>query len=277
MPSAPPGGHEAKRNRPRSVVICHHDEPLSRLGLPRWLSTWSDVVLVIVVREPTARLKQRVRREIKRVGPLRFLDVLAFRLYYRLVLAGADARAEQQTLEHLLRQYPEIPSSTRVVEVTSPNSTDVEALLRELQPTFMIARCRTILRKDVFMAPTQGTYVMHPGICPEYRNAHGCFWALANRDRGRVGMTLLRVDAGVDTGAVFGYFTYPFDEAQESHNTIQDRVVFDNLDAIRETLQRVLAGEASPIETTGRLSRTWGQPWMTRYVSWKRAARAGGR
>ena len=51
---------------------------------------------------------------------------------------------------------------------------------------------------------------MHPGICPEYRNAHGCFWALANRDLNKVGMTLLRIDKGVDTGPTFGYYTYPY-------------------------------------------------------------------
>jgi len=35
---------------------------------------------------------------------------------------------------------------------------------------------------------------MHPGICPEYRNSHGCFWALANDDPERVGVTLLQID-----------------------------------------------------------------------------------
>jgi hypothetical protein len=89
-------------------------------------------------------------------------------------------------------------------------------------------------------------------------------------------MTLLRVDAGVDTGAVFGYFRCDLDERTESHNVIQDRVVFDNLDAIRTTLERVLDGTATPIDTTGRDSRAWGQPWLSRYLRWKRAVRLAG-
>lgn len=244
--------------------------------MARWLASWTDLAVVIVIREPASRKRRRVKREIERVGALRFLDVLAFRVFQRVFLANRDARYAHDTLDALERQFPELPWSTRIVEVESPNAPEVEALLKEIHPTFMVARCKTILRKSVFMAPKKGTFVMHPGICPEYRNAHGCFWALANRDLERVGMTLLRVDAGVDTGAVFGYFTCDVDERRESHNVIQDRVVFDNLDAIRSTLERVLDGDAKPIDTTGRESRAWGQPWLTKYVRWKRAARRAG-
>jgi folate-dependent phosphoribosylglycinamide formyltransferase PurN len=257
-----------------SVLICHHDEPLNRHGMARWLASWTDLAAVIVIREPAARMRRRVRRVLSRVGPLRFLDVLAFRLFHRLVLSARDAAAERALLERLEAAYPPVPASTRIVETDSPNAPAIEALLRELRPTFMIARCKTILREQIFSAPSQGTFVMHPGVCPEYRNAHGCFWALANRDMTRVGMTLLRVDAGVDTGSVFGYFTCEFDERAETHSMIQDRVVFDNLDALRAALERVIRGTALPVDTAGRASNTWGQPWLSRYLRWKRLARA---
>jgi folate-dependent phosphoribosylglycinamide formyltransferase PurN len=263
-------------SRPSSVLICHHDEPLNRVGMARWLASWSDLQAVVVIREPASRMRARVRRELARVGPLRFFDVLAFRVYQRLVLARPDRDYEHRTLVALERRYAELPRSTRIIEVQSPNAAEVRALLEELRPTFMVARCKTILRREIYSAPRAGTFVMHPGICPEYRNAHGCFWALAARDMDRVGMTLLRVDAGVDTGAVYGYFTCAFDERRESHNVIQDRVVFDNLDAIRAVLERVIAGTARPIDTTGRESKAWGQPWMTSYAAWKRQARRVG-
>src|SRR5207245_10871947 len=59
-------------------------------------------------------------------------------------------------------------------------------------PDVMIARCKVLLRREIFDLPPHGTFVLHPGICPEYRNSHGCFWALSRRDLGRVGMSLLR-------------------------------------------------------------------------------------
>jgi folate-dependent phosphoribosylglycinamide formyltransferase PurN len=263
----------AEGDTPNTVLICHDDEPLNRFGLARWLASWTNLVAIVVIREPRSRKRRRIRRELRRVGIIRFFDVIAFRFYQRLFLARQDLAYERATLAQLESLYADVPSSTRVILTDSPNSVLVEQLLRDTHPTFMIARCKTILRKTIFTAPSAGTFVMHPGICPEYRNAHGCFWALARRDLTNVGMTLLRVDQGVDTGAIFGYFSYDFDECVESHNVIQDRVVFDNLASIRKLMENVLNGTALPQDTSGRQSGTWGQPWMSRYLRWKRAAR----
>jgi methionyl-tRNA formyltransferase len=113
---------------------------------------------------------------------------------------------------------------------------------------------------------------MHPGVCPEYRNAHGCFWALARNDLENVGMTLLKIDAGIDTGPVYGDFRSDFDEQNESHIVIQHRMVFDNLAALGELFREIASGEARRIPTAGRKSRNWGQPWLTEYLKWRIAA-----
>jgi len=258
--------------RARSVLICHHDEPLNRCGLARWMGSFTDLAAIVVVHEPRARLTRRIRREIQRVGVLRFMDILAFRVYYRFALAGADNAWAETTLQHLFRRYGDIPSSCRVLDTPSPNSTEAVKLLQEVQPDLIVARCKNILREQVFKAASIGTFVMHPGVCPEYRNAHGCFWALARRDLENVGMTLLRVDPGVDTGPVYGYYRCRFDESSESHIVIQNRVVFDNLDLLRAKFEEILGGTAQTMDTTGRSSRAWGQPWLTSYLRWKRAA-----
>ena len=137
----------------------------------------------------------------------------------------------------------------------------------------MLARCKFILKEEVFTIPKDGTFVMHPGICPEYRNAHGCFWALANDDFERVGRSLVRIDRGVDTGPVFGYYRCEYDSLRDSHIVIQLRTVFDNLDSLKEKLLQIHEHSAVPIDVTGRKSAVWGQPWMTRYLHWKREAR----
>jgi hypothetical protein len=257
---------------PRTVLICHGDDPLNREGLARWLASFTHLAGVVVLDETRQRLWRRIRREVKRVGLFRFADVLAFRLYYRLFLRGRDRRWEEEKLAELCRQFAPLTAETRILTTHSPNTPEAEQFLHELAPTLVIARCKTLLKPAVFTIPTAGTFVMHPGICPEYRNAHGCFWALAQNDLNNVGMTLLRIDRGVDTGPVFGYFRCAFDEAADTHVTIQHRVVFDNLDAIRDRLLEVAAGKAAPLSTTGRPSREWGQPWLTAYLSWRRQA-----
>lgn len=236
------------------------------------MASFSELAAIIEIHEPPGRLRKRIRREMQRGGFLRFLDVLAFRLYYRFAIASGDHAWTDRKLAELKAQYPDLPSTCRILVAPSPNSADCLSLLREIGPDLIIARCKSILKKDIFRCATTGTFVMHPGICPEYRNAHGCFWALAGNDLNHVGMTLLKIDEGVDTGPVYGYYGCDFDEVNESHLVIQDRVVFDNLPALRAKFEEIQAGSAKPIDTTGRRSRAWGQPWLSSYLKWKRAA-----
>jgi hypothetical protein len=257
----------------RTLLICHEDAPLDREGLVRWLGSFSTFSGTVVIREPAQRRRRRVVREIRRVGFWRFLDVLAFRLHYRLLAASADREWERRALERLRTLYPSSPAAPEV-DVDSPNSSRAEQFIRDCRPDLVIARCKTLLKEQVFSIPSLGTFVMHPGICPEYRNAHGCFWARAAGDDGNVGMTLLRIDRGVDTGPVFGYFRVVPD-ARESHVVTQHRVVLEHLDGIRDALLCVANGTAAPIETLGRRSRAWGQPWLTAYARMRRRSQAG--
>ena len=257
----------------KTLLICHEDEPLNHLALSRWLASFSELSGVVVLNEGGGRMRQRVKREVKRVGYLRFLDVLAFRLYYRLFLAAGDRAWEEAKLTELLDRYPPVPDSTPVITSKSPNTKSVKAFVEEAQPDIIIARCKTLLRERIFTLAKDGTFVMHPGICPEYRNAHGCFWALAEDDLDKVGMTLLKIDKGVDTGPVYGYYSYPYDEVSESHIVIQNRVVLDNLDELASKLEEIHAGRAETLPTAGRESATWGQPWLSAYLRWKAKAR----
>lgn len=258
----------------QTLLIAHEEDKLNRVALASWLASFSDLAGIVSIVEPRGRTLQRVRREVRRVGPLRFLDVLAFQVYYRLFLARRDARWAASEVERITRRYGPLPDRVPVLHTPSPNSPEAERFIRDASPDIAIARCKTLLAERIFSIPRAGTLVMHPGICPEYRNAHGCFWALARGDTSRVGMTLLRIDKGVDTGPVYGYYTYPYDARGESHVVIQHRVVFENLDAIAAKLTQIAAGEAATIDTSGRDSRVWGQPWLTRYLQWKRVARS---
>jgi hypothetical protein len=262
--------------RPRSVLICHRGSNLDRDGLSLWLGSFSDLVGIVELDEPAGRTLERVRKQIRRAGLWRFLDVLAFRTWYRLRFAAADRRFERDTVNALRTRFGATAPCVNVLRSSSVNAPEVIAFLRACRPDFAVARCKTLLKPAVFDIPSAGTYVLHPGVCPEYRNAHGCFWALTRRDLERVGLTLLRIDAGVDTGPIYGYFTYPFDERTESHARIQQRVLLENLDAVRDRLLAAVAGTAERIDMTGRRSATWGQPWLTAYLRWKRAARRAG-
>ena len=254
------------------MLICHDDDRIDTEGLTAWLANSMELVGVIKLREGKDRLVRRVRKEISRVGWLRFLDVIAFRLYYRLLLARRDRAWIDQEIRRLRSRYPADLGGVMTLVTHDPNGPAVEAFLRWTRPHLMVARCKSLLKPEIFRIPSHGTYVLHPGICPEYRNAHGCFWALVNRDTRRVGMTLLQVDAGVDTGPVLLQSSYHFDELSESHTVMQYRVVLENLDSIADVLRAAWHGQAQPLPVKRRRSVTWGQPWLSAYFRWKRAA-----
>ena len=263
-----------QNDTPTVVLICHEQDRLDAEGLASWLASTMRLAGLIIIRDPRNRIWRAARREIRRVGWLRFVDVIAFRAFARLRLARRDAAWKEAELQRLRRRYPADLGSVPSIVVSSPNSDESRTFIERLRPDIAIARCKVILKRAIFEVPRAGTFVMHPGICPEYRNAHGCFWALARRDLHRVGMTLLRVDPGVDTGPVFLHATYGFDEVAESHSVIQYRAVLENLDAIGAVLTSICRGEhVEPVNTDGRESAVWGQPRLTTYLRWKWNAR----
>jgi len=259
----------------KTVLICHTGDGMTRHGFARWLSSFSELCGIVEIHEDGSRAKQRIRAELRRVGWWRFLfDVLPYRVYSRFVDAPADRVWAQNKLAELRELYPELSDNIEVLETVSPNSPETRKFLQRLAPGMVVARCKTLISEEVFSIPQDGVLILHPGVCPEYRNAHGCFWALANDEPDKVGMTLLRIDAGIDTGPVYGYYSYAFDVKRDTPAIIHARVVYDNLDALREKFLEIHAGKAVAIRTEGRASGVWGQPWLSKYLKIKRRAAA---
>jgi hypothetical protein len=255
---------------PSVVLICHQQDRLDADGLAGWLASTMRLAGLVVVSDGPSRFWKAARHERRRSGAVGLADALMFRLYSRLLLRRRDEQWKARELARLRQAYPADLSAVPRLAVTTPNSEESKRFLAALTPDLIIARCKHLLRPDVFGLARVGTFALHPGICPEYRNAHGCFWALVERDLGRVGMTLLKIDAGVDTGPIYFQGGCPVDELRDSHTMIQYRAVFANLDPIGRTLLSLCRdGQAEPVSTAGRRSAVWGHPRLSRYLKWK--------
>jgi methionyl-tRNA formyltransferase len=255
----------------RTALICSKDSVFNRQVMAAFLASFSDLAGVVVIRDSKTSRRRRLKAEWRR-SRLRIVDVFAFRAFYRLAVASRDRAWLRRRADAELARLPS-PPVVPVHETDNPNTPSTRAFLEGLRPDLAVAACKTLLARDIFSVPVHGTFVVHPGICPEYRNSHGCFWALARRDLDKVGATLLRIDEGSDTGPIFGYYHADIDEASESHVVIQTRVVYDNLAAIQRDLLAVAEGRLERVNVNGRASAAWGQPHLTRYLRWKREAR----
>jgi len=79
----------------------------------------------------------------------------------------------------------------------------------------LVAAYGRILPPDVLAAPRHGCLNLHASILPAYRGAAPIQWAIANGD-GETGVSLMQMDAGMDTGAVFAVRRLPIGERMNS-------------------------------------------------------------
>src|SRR3954453_7290298 len=132
----------------RTLLICHEGAALDREGLARWLGSFSTFTGTVVIREERGRIRRRIAREVRRVGGRRFVDVLAFRAWYRVMHAAADRGGgrhgvgERHELERLRASYPDRPDSPELI-VSSPNAPEAQAFIAGRAPDLVIARCKS--------------------------------------------------------------------------------------------------------------------------------------
>jgi folate-dependent phosphoribosylglycinamide formyltransferase PurN len=77
----------------------------------------------------------------------------------------------------------------------------VRVRVRDLEPDLGLIYGGPIMRPELFEIPPLGTLGIHHGKVPEYRGKKTTFWAMYN-DESAVGVTIQRVNAGIDTGEV---------------------------------------------------------------------------
>jgi hypothetical protein len=162
-----------KNKRPTVVLICHEGDCLDTEGLASWLACTMRLAGLIVISDDRRRKWAAAKREIRRVGWMGFLDVVAYRMFARLRLRSKEDEWKARTLRELRSKYRADLDAVPRVRVTNPNTEAAQAFLNRLRPDIIIARCKFILKPEIFNLARVGAYAFHPGICPEYRNASG--------------------------------------------------------------------------------------------------------
>jgi methionyl-tRNA formyltransferase len=98
-----------------------------------------------------------------------------------------------------------------------------------------------ILRRDVLDGPRLGCVNVHASLLPKYRGAAPITWAVV-RGETETGVTLMKLDEGMDTGPTFARVTTPIDP-DETAGALGERLARIGGDAVREWLGRYVAGD----------------------------------
>lgn len=194
------------------TVVLATDSIWTRVIVNALRRRFGDVRVILEKKEPVA---QFLRRRIRRLGPMTVIGQLAFILVSRIL------RAFYERKERIFLRAADLhaePISDAIL-VDSVNEASTIALLQSLKPKVVVVSQTRILARRVLEEVSAVFVNIHTGITPQYRGLHGGYWALANGDPENCGVTVHRIDAGVDTGPIIAqsrikpppsanYFTY---------------------------------------------------------------------
>jgi methionyl-tRNA formyltransferase len=186
--------------------------------------------------EPAAATASRFTKFRK--APISSVVELARRKY----LEHAHNHRERQAMDylaHLDETVGDIP--TTPIDIRQINSPAFAAELRRLNPDVLFVTAAPILKPQIFEIPRIATLNVHRGIAPAYRGERTLFWALANNDFDNIGVTLHRIDRGIDTGSILKY-GYPALDPRDTEASLTAksmrlaaRMIADTLDDAPET------------------------------------------
>lgn len=117
--------------------------------------------------------------------------------------------------------------------------------LRTLQPDLIaVAAYGQILPQRLLDMPRFGCLNVHTSLLPKYRGAAPIQWAILN-DEAETGVTIMKMDAGLDTGEVISQRVtpiHPTDNAQTLHN----RLAQLGAELLIETIPDYVTGSIQP-------------------------------
>ncbi len=138
-------------------------------------------------------------------------------------------------------------------KVNDPAFIDV---LRPLAPeVIVLAGYGQIVRRPFIDLAPLGCINLHAGKLPQYRGSSPLNWALINGER-EIGLSIVRVDEGVDTGDVFAERAFPVG----IDDTIADLHALANRnfpEMLLETLDGLSAGTLVPRKQDGAKAGYW--------------------
>ena len=217
-------------------------------------------------------LLDRVRHTWRQDGPPGIARAVAARFLPRLRAPGREVLARYSAERCPGAAYEHWPDL---------HHADALARVRALQPDLAVVFGCYRLRRELFAIPRLGTLNLHLGKAPEFRGSSPGFYELL-AGVPEVGITVHRVEDGLDSGPILLQRGFPLDLAPEGDPVVylqqlqRSVLVPEGARMMAEVVGRVARGEAVERRQTGggpaRRQATWAlKQELRRVVAGRRA------
>lgn len=138
-----------------------------------------------------------------------------------------------------------LEANVPVVQPTKLRTGEFGRWVREQNVDFaLVVAYGRILPEDVLAAPRLGCINVHASLLPRYRGAAPITWCIVRGER-ETGVTLMQMDAGMDTGDMLEQFRLPIGDS-ETAGELALRLAVVGGNAVRTGIPKLLAGQYVP-------------------------------
>lgn len=142
------------------------------------------------------------------------------------------------------------------VDVIQPNRLKepeaLEKLMAWAPDLIVVAAFGQILRQNVLGLPRFGCINVHASLLPRWRGAAPIQAAILAGDA-HTGVTIMKMDAGIDTGAILGQATAPITD-EDTAGTLSARLAVLGAQLLMDTLSGYVAGSALAVTQNNELA-----------------------
>ncbi len=217
-----------------------------------------------VIREEKPAMAGFLKRRIKKLGFTPVFGQVLFSAAIVPVVSRQSRRRSEQIISSNELDTSEIPSH-KVTDVPSVNSDVVISELKRLSPTVVVVNGTRIIQEEVLGCVDAVFLNTHAGITPMYRGVHGGYWALACGDAGNCGVTVHKVDKGIDTGSIVALATIS-PTAKDTFSTYPLLQTACAMPLLERAVEGALAGRLSTTAPRSAKSQLWSHPTAWQYL-----------
>ncbi len=226
-----------------------------------------------VILEASGSRRALLARRARRFGWRKALGQALFSALAAPLLALGARRREQEILrESGLWDRPIDPDI--VLQVPSINDDATARHLRALRPKLVIIHGVGILSRELLSEIDAPVLNVHAGVTPLFRGVHGGYWALVEGMPEACGVTVHRVDPGIDTGAIAAQARiHP--TSRDNFTTYPLLQLAVGLPLLLEVARAALADSLPNVARPPGESRLWSHPTLWEYLRhrWRRGVR----